>query len=178
VTLTTEQLLLGGEARLEVEVPEEVLRPSSGGAAASEDENAPRTVSSTVSSTEPRTVILRPLRLADLQRIDRAARDSQALSSVLMVQQALVEPQLSVDEVSRLHAGLVGFLLRHVNRLSGLELESGELESTVRQPVARAAFVLAREFGWTPQQCAELTLGQVLLYLEMLGRGETPEAPP
>jgi hypothetical protein len=32
--------------------------------------------------------------------------------------------------------------------------------------------VLAREFGWTPDECSRLSLGQVLVYLEMLGRGE------
>ena len=46
-----------------------------------------------------------------------------------------------------------------------------ELDEAVHAPLARACFVLAREFGWTPDECAELTVGQVLLYLEMLGRG-------
>jgi hypothetical protein len=41
----------------------------------------------------------------------------------------------------------------------------------VHAPLARACFVLAREFGWTPEKCAELTVGQVLLYLEMVARG-------
>ena len=39
----------------------------------------------------------------------------------------------------------------------------------VQAPLARACFVLARQFGWTPDECAELTVGQVLTYLEMLG---------
>jgi len=30
------------------------------------------------------------------------------------------------------------------------------------------AFLLASEFGWTAQQVRELTLGQVLVHLEML----------
>jgi len=34
---------------------------------------------------------------------------------------------------------------------------------------------LSKEFGWTPTECAELTIGQVLLYLEMIARGEHPE---
>ena len=67
------------------------------------------------------------------------------------------------------------FLLQATNRLSGLEVGAGELEAAVREPIVRACFVLSREFGWTPEQCSELTLGQVLLYLEMLARGETPE---
>jgi len=42
----------------------------------------------------------------------------------------------------------------------------------VRAPLARACFILAREFGWTPAECSELTVGQVLLYLEMIARQE------
>ena len=35
-------------------------------------------------------------------------------------------------------------------------------------PLVRAAFRLARAFGWTPQQLQTMTLGQVSLYLELL----------
>jgi hypothetical protein len=59
-----------------------------------------------------------------------------------------------------------------VNAISGLAVEADELERAVRAPLARACFVLSREFGWTPNECAELTVGQVLLYLEMLARDE------
>jgi len=89
-----------------------------------------------------------------------------------MVQQALVEPALTVDQVHRLPAGLVEFLLAEVNRTSGLSLGGDDLTDAVHAPLARACFVLSREFGWTPDKCAELTVGQVLLYLEMLARGE------
>jgi hypothetical protein len=92
-----------------------------------------------------------------------------------MVQQALVEPKLSIDQVNRMHAGLVEFLLREVNRISGLAMSADELETAVQAPLARACFVLSREFGWTPEQCAGLTVGQVLLYLEMLGRNRAGE---
>ncbi|MEM8960461.1 MAG: hypothetical protein AAGD38_03200 [Acidobacteriota bacterium] len=159
MTLTAEQLLRGAEAREVVEIPGEVLAPTAA------DET----------SADPMTVTLRPLSLLDLQKIERASQESPALYSVLMVHHALVEPTMSIDQVSRLHTGLVQFLLRRVNRLSGLDMSEDELESAVRRPLARACFVLAREFGWTPEECAELTLGQVLLYLEMIARGETPE---
>jgi len=91
-----------------------------------------------------------------------------------MVTQALVEPRLRIDQVHRLPAGLVEFLLAEVNRVSGLSLHRDELAEAVHAPLARACFVLAQEFGWTPDRCAELTVGQILLYLEMLGRGERP----
>ncbi len=41
-------------------------------------------------------------------------------------------------------------------------------------PLVRAAYRLARAFGWTPRQVQAMTLGQVALYLELLdaeGRG-------
>lgn len=121
----------------------------------------------------PAEVELRPLVLADVVRLGRAARDDGDLCSALMVQQALVDPVLSLDQVQRLPAGLAEFLLGEVNRVSGLRLSADDLDALVHEPLARACLVLAREFGWTPERCAELTVGQVLLYLEMLGRGET-----
>jgi hypothetical protein len=122
-------------------------------------------------------VTLRPLTLRDVQRVTQAAKDQKVLTSALMVQQALIRPELTVDQVASLPAGLVRFLLQSVNRLSGLDIGEGELDTAVREPMVRACFVLSREFGWTPQQCSDLTLGQVLLYLEMLSRGEAPGDP-
>ncbi|HEX2051770.1 MAG TPA: hypothetical protein VHJ34_14225 [Actinomycetota bacterium] len=119
-------------------------------------------------------VVLRPLVLADVVRLHKAARDDDQLASALMVQRALVEPALTVEEVHRLPAGLAEFLLAEVNRVSGLSLTGDELGELVHQPLARACVVLGREFGWTPDECAALTVGQVLLYIEMLARGERP----
>jgi hypothetical protein len=161
-TLTTDELLVGGAGRHEVEIPPEVLLPADG--------DRP--------DDAPARVVIRPLVLADVQQIERAGREGQALTSVLMVQQALVEPRLTVEQVGRMHAGLVEFLLAEVNRVSGLSVSRDELADAVQAPLARACFVLAREFGWTPEQCAGLTLGQVLLYVEMLGRGQRPGEPP
>ena len=56
------------------------------------------------------------------------------------------------------------------NKLVGLA--GDELRQTVQAPLAKACFILAREFGWTPEQCAGLTMGQILLYLEMLGTNQ------
>src|SRR5690606_31979545 len=119
------------------------------------------------------TVAIRPLRLADIQRIRKASEGQDALTGALMIQEALVEPSGKLDQGNRMHAGLVQFLLREINRVSGLSLSSDELRDTVQAPLARACYTLAREFGWTPQDCAQLTLGQILVYLEMIGRGET-----
>src|SRR6266849_4497326 len=81
----------------------------------------------------------------------------------LMVQQALVAPRLTVEQVGSLPAGVVQFLSDRVNRLSGLTIDKDDLERAIKAPLARACFILAREFGWTPAQCSELTVGQVLL---------------
>lgn len=155
-TLTTEDLLAGAGAKHRVAVPDDLVL------------GAPPTAG------EPREVVLRPLVLADVMRLHRAAGPDGELASALMVQQALVDPALSLDEVHQLPAGLVEFLLAEVNRVSGLSLGADEIADSVHAPLARACFVLSREFGWTPDRCAELTVGQVLLYLEMLGRGERP----
>lgn len=151
--LGAEELLLGSDATHEVTVPAELLADALGDVA--------------------RAVTIRPLVLADVQRIHKAARDGTALTSVLMVQQALVEPPLTVEQANRLPAGLVQFLVGEVNRVSGLTMTGDELADAVQAPMARACFVLSREFGWTPEECAAMTVGQVLLYLEMLGKGET-----
>ncbi len=164
--LTVDDLLAGGQTTHRVAVPADVLAPASRGDSVD-----------SADSVDERTVVLRPLVLADVQRIHRAARDDQALTSVLMVQQALVEPTMTVEQVNRMHAGLVELLLGHVNRISGLSLSGDELADAVQAPMARACFELSRHFGWTPEECAALTVGQVLLYLEMLGRGTGTSAP-
>jgi hypothetical protein len=150
--LSVEDLLLGGRGNHTVTIPPEVLSPVGDR-----------------SGDEPAVVQLRPLVLADVQRLQRAARDNKALTSVLMVQQAMVEPAVTVDQVNAMHCGLIEFLVGQVNRISGLSMGRDELDEVVRAPLARACFELARQFGWTPDQCASLTVGQILVYLEMIG---------
>ena len=153
--LSPEELLAGGALTFEVEVPAHVLRPNDGGAGA-----------------EPGKVRLRPLTVRDLQLISRAAKERDSLMATLMVQRALVEPEASVAQVAAMHVGLVQFLLEQVNQISGITATAEQIDDAVEAPLAKAAFVLANEFGWTPQQVSELTLGQVLLHLEML-KGKT-----
>ena len=77
MTLTTDELLLGGTA--------DAHRRDPGGRAAAEGGRA----------TRPPRSCSRPLVLADVQRIHQAAHESRDLTSVLMVQQALVEPTVT-----------------------------------------------------------------------------------
>jgi hypothetical protein len=149
--LSADDLLAGASATFTVAVPGALVRGGEGDGAAGE-------------------VVLRPLTVRDVERVVRAAKEQRLLSSVLMVQQALVSPKLTVEQVSGLPAGLVQHLVERVNAISGLAIAEDDLEKAVKAPLARACFVLAREFGWTPAECSELTVGQVLLYLEMLAR--------
>lgn len=146
--LTAEELLAGGALSFEIEVPPAVLNASGGKAAG--------------------RVRLRPLTVHDLQLIARAAKDNDALTSALMVQTALVEPKLTLPQVNAMHVGLLEYLLGEINRISGIVARPEDLQAAAQEPLVRAAFLLAREFGWTPEQVGELTLGQILLHLQLL----------
>jgi hypothetical protein len=148
MSLTVEQLLGGGAVTQEVALPPDLL----GGDGIADAK-----------------VVLRPLTVKDLQRIATAAKEDESLSAALMIQQALVEPALKLEQVSQLPAGLARFLLDQINHVSGISASQNELKEVVQEPLAKACFVLAREFGWTPEQVSGMTIGQILLYLEMSG---------
>ncbi|HEY9640157.1 MAG TPA: hypothetical protein V6C57_06715 [Coleofasciculaceae cyanobacterium] len=117
-------------------------------------------------------IVLRPLTVRDLQVIGKAGREDESLSAALMIQQALIEPALKLDQVSQLSAGLARFLVDQINAISGISTPQNVLQELVQAPMARACFVLAKEFGWTPEQVSGMTIGQILLYLEMIREGE------
>jgi hypothetical protein len=146
MALTAEQLLAGGAVTHEVEVPPGLVGGDGLG--------------------NPK-VVLRPLTVRDLQRIATASRDDESLSAALMIQQALVEPALKFEQVSQLAAGIARFLVDQINAVSGINTSQNALQEVVQAPLAKACFVLAKEFGWTPEQVSAMTIGQILLYLEM-----------
>jgi hypothetical protein len=148
--VSPEQLLAGTSLREEVELPPALLAGAQPG--------------------ESRRVVLRPLAVRDVQRIQRAAKDDETLSATLMIQQAMLQPELKLDQISQLPAGLASFLVQKINALSGLSTSSDSLEELVQAPLAGACFVLAKEFGWTPEEVSGMTIGQILLYLEMSRR--------
>jgi hypothetical protein len=135
--LNAEQLLAGTSLREEVDLPLALLAGAQPGG--------------------PSRVVLRPLAVRDVQRIQRAAKEDETLSATLMIQQALVQPEMRLEQISQLPAGLA--------------TSSDTLEEMVQAPLARACFVLAKEFGWTPEDVSGMTIGQILLYLEMSRRG-------
>jgi len=147
--LAPEELLLGKDAVFDVGVPAEVLRPGPDG------------------DSVGGLVRIRPLTVSDVQLIARAAKDDEVLTSVLMIQRALVEPSLDRDQIAAMHGGLVSFLVERINRVSGLVSTDEELRALADSPLAQALLILAREFNWTPQELREMTVGEVLAYLEM-----------
>ncbi|HEX2028741.1 MAG TPA: hypothetical protein VHF25_12175 [Nitriliruptorales bacterium] len=153
MALSAEELLAGSALTHEVTVPPELLPDGPTGVTGS--------------------VTIRPLTVRDVQRIARAARDDHELGATLMVRQALVEPTLTPDQAGNLPAGLARFLVDRINEISGMDTPRDRLGELVQAPLARACFVLADEFGWTPEDVSAMTIGQILLYLEMAGsRGE------
>ena len=152
MNLTAEDLLGGAALTHEVEVPSELLPALGNGANGASK------------------LVLRPLTVRDLQSIGKAARSDENLSAALMIQQSLVEPQLKLENVAKIPAGLARFLVERINSISGIDAPRDQLEEYVQAPLAKACFILAREFGWTPEEASGLTIGQILLYLEMARR--------
>jgi hypothetical protein len=151
--LTSEQLLAGSAVTHEATIPSGLLNAAA-------------------DSLSDAQVVLRPLTVRDLQQIGKASRQDEELSAALMIQQALVEPALKLDQVAQLPAGIARFLVERINSISGINTPQDELGELVQAPLARACFILAREFGWTPEEVSGMTIGQILLYLEMARRGE------
>lgn len=154
--VTAEELMAGKEMTFEVDIPPEILTPSVDGKSSN--------------GHSARKVQLRPLTVRDVQLIAKGAKDDEVLTSVLMIQKAVVAPELKQSEISGMHSGLIRFLVDRINRISGLSTTEDEMHEIAESPIVRAFFVLAKEFNWTPQQVKEMTVGQILGYLELLNQ--------
>jgi hypothetical protein len=161
--LTAEDLLAGTAAIHDVALPRAVLEPGS-------DHAGPAGV-----------VRLRALSVGAMMLVSRAARDEPELGPILLVKEALVEPQLTVEELRALPVGLMHFLVASVNTVSGLSADGDVLDgASLLSPMARIHLLLAREFGWSAEQVAALTPGQIAIYLagiERLARQDEPADP-
>ncbi len=155
--LSAQDLLAGGSAVHEVEIPARVLNPAAEVPAGAGDGVGGK-------------VRLRPLSLADLSVVSRAARDDPGLVPVLMVKEAMVEPRLEVAQVRRMHAGLIHHLMERINALSGLAAGDGDFARALGSPLTETQVLLAQHFGWTPEQVASLTPAQVGVYLAGIER--------
>jgi hypothetical protein len=100
-----------------------------------------------------------------LALISRASREDPALVPLLMIKEGLVEPAVTIEQARQMHVGLVHFLVGKINEASGLGAEGEALERALGSPAGQVQILLARHFGWTPQQVAQLTPGQVMVYL-------------
>jgi hypothetical protein len=156
--LTPEELMAGGNMSYEIEIPEAVLHPKLDGEPVNPDTG--------------KKVKLRPLTVKDVQLIAKAAKADEVLTSILMIQKAVVEPQLKQSDIANMHSGLIGFLVDRINYISGLSTTEDEIQEIAESPIVQAFFVLAKEFNWTPQQVREMTVGQILGYLEMLNQAK------
>ncbi len=152
MTLTAEELLAGSRLSHDVVVPPELL-----GAGVGEEGAA--------------SVCLRPLTVDDLQRVSRAAKQDDQLTATLLVHAAIEAPALSIAQVAGLSAGLAQFLVDRVNEISGITASQEHLTAAMEAPLVKAAFVLSRQLGWTPEEIHALTLGQILLHLQLLRQG-------
>jgi xanthine/CO dehydrogenase XdhC/CoxF family maturation factor len=153
--LSPQEVLAGGLLVHDVTIPPAVLNPAQASAPGG-----------------ARRVRLRPLKVATLALIAKAAHDDASLVPVLIVKESLVEPALSFDQVRQLHAGLVQFLLAEINRISGLDADGGAARAAASSAIGEAHVLLARHSGWTPAQVAELSPGQIAVYLAGLREDE------
>jgi hypothetical protein len=147
--LSAQELLAGSALLHEVEIPEAVRCPS---------------LVRAVAGAAGR-VRIRPLSVGTLALISRAARDDAGLVPLLMIKEALAEPAVTIDQARQMHVGLVHFLVGKINEASGLGPDGDALDHALRSPAAQVQVLLAKHFGWTPQQVAQLTPGQVMVYL-------------
>lgn len=148
--LSSDELLAGGSMQHDITIPPELLNNSKGGD----------------------SVTLQPLSVSDLQLIAKASKDDENLSAALMIQKSLAAPAMELDQILRLPAGLAKFLIEEINNISGISASRNALEEMVQAPLAKACFVLAKEFGWTPEEVSGMTIGQILLFLQMSQQSE------
>lgn len=158
--LSVQDLLAGGGLVHEVAIPEAVLHPQS---QAQEQTGTHGDLSGGV-------VRLRPLSVGRLSLISRAARDDAGLVPLLMIKEALVEPAVSLEQAQQMHVGLVQFLMAQINLISGLGPNGESYEEALQSPLGKAHLLLAKHFGWTPEQVAQLTPAQVMVYLTGIER--------
>src|SRR5215472_4282753 len=110
--ITPEELLYGKDQVFDVEIPPSLLQPG---------------LDNVQADGRGKIIRLRPLTVADVQLIAKAAKNDEVLTSVLMIQRAVVEPVLKQNQISEMHGGLVGFLVDRINRISGLSTSEHEL---------------------------------------------------
>ncbi|MEB3293638.1 MAG: hypothetical protein VKJ24_10795 [Synechococcales bacterium] len=159
--LTAADLLLGSQGSHDVIIPAAILNPQSDPAT----EGASPDSHNGSGPQKGQRVRVRPLSLATMTLISRAARDDASLVPILMIKEAVIEPPLTLDQIRHMHVGLVHYLVAQINRLSGLGADGSALDQAVNSSLGQTHLLLAKHFGWTPDQVSQLTPGQVAVYL-------------
>ena len=128
--LQADDLLLGSKALHDVTIPAAILTPAAQNGA-----------------EQSGHIRMRPLNIAVLTLISRAARDDASLISLLMIKEAVVEPSLSLDQIRQMHVGLVHFLVSQINHISGLDADGATLDQAAASPLGQTHILLAKHFG-------------------------------
>ncbi|MFM2376525.1 MAG: hypothetical protein RLZZ165_1622 [Bacteroidota bacterium] len=102
VAVTADDLLAGADAAYRVEVPPEIVKP--GGEPLG----------------KPVAVVLRPITIGTFHLILKASKDDPAMVPLLLIKESMVEPPMSMQQVQRMHIGLVEFLVLHIRDISGM----------------------------------------------------------
>lgn len=106
IPLTAEELLAGAAMTFDLVIPGSILQP--GGP------------DRTPGPETDRVVQLRPLTIGTFQLIMKAAKNDAGLIPLLIIKESLVQPGMSLEQIRRMHLGLVNFLVDYVRRISGL----------------------------------------------------------
>ena len=146
MTLTAEELLAGSALNHTISIPSDLLTGNG----------------YSVANTE---VVIRPLTVRDLQRISKAAHDDDNLSAALMIVQAMVEPNLKLDQVTQLPAGIARFLVEQINTISGVNTPRSTLEAMVQVPfltplaatISTTSFDTSWKVGIHPRDCSSIS---------------------
>lgn len=117
IALTPEDLLAGAAVTFDVTIPISILRP---GQLDTSSENLPES---------ELIVQIRPLTIGTFQLIMKAAKQDAGLIPLLMIKESLVQPNLSLEQIKRLHLGLVNFLIQQIREISGLTEKKSPLMS-------------------------------------------------
>jgi hypothetical protein len=165
--LTAADLLVGSQGTHDVVIPAAILNPHldvSPGAIASANHASNGSINGSANHADQR-VRVHPLSLATMTLISRATRDDASLVPILMIKEAVIEPTLTIEQIRQMHVGLVHYLVAQINRLSGLGADGSALDQAVNSSLGQTHLLLAKHFGWTPDQVSQLTPGQVAVYL-------------
>lgn len=113
VHVTPEDLLAGSALTFDVPIPREILYPGDPGTG--------------TQPTPDLVVQLRPITIGTFQLIMKAARNDAGLIPLLMIKESLVHPVLTLEQIKRMHLGLVNFLIAHIRAISGLTEKKSSL---------------------------------------------------